>query len=207
MTVDLPGHGSTPGDPRETVGGYARWLRDLLAARKLGEVNLVGHSMGGAIVIEFALTYSEMTRSIALVATGAKLRVSPVILDGLRDRTKDILRTIVDWSFSGSTERALREDFLAILRGTPLQVSEMDYMACDNFDRMTSIEQIGVPCLVVCGEEDRMTPPKYSQYLAKNIKGAVLSIVPAAGHMVMMEQPHKFNQTLETFLLGLSGAL
>jgi pimeloyl-ACP methyl ester carboxylesterase len=60
-------------------------------------------------------------------------------------------------------------------------------VACDAFDRQADIAAITAPTLVICGAADRMTPVRYSQFLAEQIQGAHLLIVPAAGHMVMLE--------------------
>lgn len=198
LFMDLPGHGSTLGEPRRSPRDYALWVRDQLTPKGVMSVDIIGHSMGGAIAMEFALAYPELTRSITLVSTGAKLRVSPLILDGLRARSEKTLELIAGWSFTPAARG--REVFMEIIRGVPFHVSLIDYEGCDGFDRMASIDQIRAPCLVVCGTEDRMTPPKYSQYLAQRISRSKLVIVPDAGHMVMMEQPDRFNEALGAFL-------
>jgi pimeloyl-ACP methyl ester carboxylesterase len=50
-----------------------------------------------------------------------------------------------------------------------------------------------VPTLIICGAEDRLTLPKYSEYLRQKIVGAELHVVPDAGHYVMREQPEVVN--------------
>jgi pimeloyl-ACP methyl ester carboxylesterase len=64
-------------------------------------------------------------------------------------------------------------------------------------DRLGSISQ---NTLVVCGEEDQMTPVRYAQYLASTIPNAQLKVIPNAGHMVMLEQPHLVAECLLSFL-------
>jgi pimeloyl-ACP methyl ester carboxylesterase len=83
------------------------------------------------------------------------------------------------------------------------EVTLGDFMACDKFDRMSSVGDITCPTLVVCGEDDRMTPNKYSEYLHDRIKNSQLAIIPGAGHGVMLEKPHEFNRVLEAFLVSL----
>jgi pimeloyl-ACP methyl ester carboxylesterase len=65
---------------------------------------------------------------------------------------------------------------------------------------MDRVDQIAVPALVVCGREDRLTPVKYSRYLADRLPRSWLEIIPSAGHMVMWEQPGAFNEALASFL-------
>jgi pimeloyl-ACP methyl ester carboxylesterase len=75
-----------------------------------------------------------------------------------------------------------------------------DLMACDAFDRMADLTTVDAPTLIVCGVEDQMTPPKYSQYLHQQIAGSVLHIVEDAGHMVMLEQPDRVAGYIAAFL-------
>jgi pimeloyl-ACP methyl ester carboxylesterase len=60
-----------------------------------------------------------------------------------------------------------------------------------------------VPALVVGGEEDVAMPPAESLQLAAELPGSRLQMIPAAGHMVMMEQPAAVNRVLTEFLAGL----
>ena len=73
-------------------------------------------------------------------------------------------------------------------------------MACDKFDRMDRIGDITVRTLIICGEHDRMTPKKYSEYLHEKIKDSELTIIPEAGHGVMLERPREFNRVLGKFV-------
>jgi pimeloyl-ACP methyl ester carboxylesterase len=102
--------------------------------------------------------------------------------------------------FAASTERRLKE--LALERMQEMRSSVLlgDLMACDAFDRMDQIEKIGAPALVLCGVEDRMTPPQLSEYLTKHIRGSSLRIIVDAGHMVMLERPDVVAQALDKFL-------
>jgi pimeloyl-ACP methyl ester carboxylesterase len=75
-----------------------------------------------------------------------------------------------------------------------------DFVACNNFDIMDSLSSIKVPTLVLCGQEDEMTPLRFSQYLSDNIPASDLKVIPKAGHMVMLEQSQPVAQTMAEFL-------
>jgi pimeloyl-ACP methyl ester carboxylesterase len=60
-----------------------------------------------------------------------------------------------------------------------------------------------VPTLVVCGEEDTLTPPAESEALRDGIAGSRLETIPRAGHLSNMEDPDRFNAALAPFLAGL----
>jgi len=74
-----------------------------------------------------------------------------------------------------------------------------DFLACDAYDEMERIGQVTRPALILCGSEDRMTPARHSQYLANQIPGAVLKMVPGAGHMLQLEQPQLVAGALSAF--------
>jgi 3-oxoadipate enol-lactonase len=63
-----------------------------------------------------------------------------------------------------------------------------------------TVSEIRVPTLVICGDEDKMTPPELSRYLKDNIPGAQWALIRNAGHFVMLENVEEFNRTLMTFV-------
>ena len=83
---------------------------------------------------------------------------------------------------------------------TGAEVAHADFAACDAFDVRSRLSEIRAPTLIVCGAEDKMTPPKYSEYLTQNIAGAEFHLIENAGHMVMLERPEEFNRVLLDFL-------
>ena len=65
---------------------------------------------------------------------------------------------------------------------------------------MDQVHQIKLPTQVVCGSHDVMTPVKYSDYLAREIKGARENIIPEGNHFVQLEEYHQVNSQIEQFL-------
>jgi 3-oxoadipate enol-lactonase len=59
-----------------------------------------------------------------------------------------------------------------------------------------------VPTLVLCGAEDRVTPPALSTALAKLIPGAHCDLVEGAGHLSNLERPGAFNTLVGAFIRG-----
>ena len=78
-----------------------------------------------------------------------------------------------------------------------------DLLACDRFDVMAEIQNIGLPTLVICGAEDTMTPVKYADYLADRIPGAKKVIIPGATHFVQLQKHREVNASIEEFLASL----
>ncbi len=78
-----------------------------------------------------------------------------------------------------------------------------DLRACDEFDIMNRLGEIGVPTLAICGSDDIMTPPKYSHRLVEKIPGARAVIIQGGTHMVFAEKPGEVNAAIDEFLQGL----
>jgi pimeloyl-ACP methyl ester carboxylesterase len=78
-----------------------------------------------------------------------------------------------------------------------------DFTACDSFDIMEHVGSIHAPTLIVCGREDRLTPPKYSEALREKISGSEIVLLDECGHMPMLEQSGKFNERVSSFVMRL----
>ena len=200
IIIELPGHGKSGGDGEQEIEKYAEHVHAFLKVMGLSKVTLVGHSMGGAIVQTLALTHPEVINKIVLVGTGAKLRVFPMILDGIKNNFKETVRKITQFAYSRKVSSDLIERAISDLMQCRPEVLYGDFLACDRFDIMNEVEKIDLPTLVLCGDEDELTPVKYSQFLHRQIKHSKIEILSNAGHMVMMESPQAFNEKIGEFI-------
>jgi pimeloyl-ACP methyl ester carboxylesterase len=200
--LDLPGHGDSPGSSAETIIEKAEAVMTWKAALGLGSCVFTGHSMGGAIAQTLALDQPESVAGLVLVGTGGRLRVHPDILamTATDEGFAQTVQVILTWSYSTSADERLVELAGKRMLQVPAQIVHADYLACDRFDLLPRIKEIHCPTLVICGGEDQLTPPKYSQYLVEQIPGASLLIVEGAGHMVMLEQPEVVAEEISQFM-------
>ncbi len=67
-------------------------------------------------------------------------------------------------------------------------------------DSVPQLFNISVPTLVLCGEEDTLTPVAEAELMTKSIAGAKLVLIPGAGHLSNLEKPELFNAALLNFL-------
>jgi len=202
VAIDLPGHPT--GNGMNTVLGYAEFVAEMVVERKLSPAVLVGHSMGGAIAIEIALGHPEMLEGIVLVGSGARLRVTPLIRDQLSGDYRHAVEIIAELAHSPKSDPRLKRASIQELLEVPPTVTYGDFEACNHFDRMNEIERISIPTLIICGEDDRLTPVKYSAYMRDRIRNARLVIIPDAGHSVMLEKPEDVNAAIRSFISELS---
>lgn len=167
---------------------------------KLREIILVGHSLGGAIAQNLFFRSPEKLLGLILIGTGARLRVSSNILDTLKYNYNKYLETLFVGAFSQLTNHELIKKAMKEASKVSNKVTYDDFSICDKFDLLDKIHLITIPCLIIVGNEDKLTPVKYSEYFNKKIKKSELHIIKNAGHMVMIEQPKEVNTAIENFI-------
>jgi pimeloyl-ACP methyl ester carboxylesterase len=206
FAVDLSGHGKSGGIGYHTIEDYAGEVIEFMASLGLNSAVLVGHTMGGAIALEAGTRFPSRLLGLCLVGSGAKLPVAPEILRNTSDPStfSAAIGLIRHLSFADETSPRLRELAAQRMAETRPSVLHGDFLACSAFDATGQLSQVAVPTLILCGAEDRMTPPRFSEFLHKNIVGAQLEIIARAGHMVMLEQPDLVADKLARFLNTIS---
>lgn len=204
-TLDLPGHGESQGAGRASVREYASDVLQFMEESRIHKPVFAGHSMGSAIVLTIALDAPEKLSGFALLGAGARLRVSPMILEKARNPATfaDAVALINEYSFSPDVPKDLLRLSTQNMMKTDPQTLLGDFLACDSFDVTDRVDSIQVPALILCGTLDVMTQPKYSEFLAEKIPGARLHLIKEAGHMIALEQPDVVGRLLKEFLESL----
>jgi pimeloyl-ACP methyl ester carboxylesterase len=198
--IDLPGHGQSEGTGEQNVEQYVEWVRKIIEGIALRKPVIVGHSLGAAISLTFAIKYGERLSGIVPVGGGVTMSVNETILNGIRNDTAATLAFIAKFSVTKEN----REKFVQPLIDDMLKVSPEiiygDFLSCNRLDITEDIKKITVPTLLICGEDDKMTPPALSRYMKENIPGAELALIGNAGHFVMQENADAFNGALTDFV-------
>ena len=203
--LDLPGHGDSPGEGEKTIAGYAKRVIDWLDEQGIERMVLAGHSMGGAIAMTAALEKPDRVAGLVLVGTGGRLRVNGEILQAAADpiRFEETVEVVITWAFSDQTpEKIVALAKMRMLETRPA-VIHRDFVACNQFDICDHLPEIRVPTLILCGEQDRLTPLKYARHLDEEIPESALVLIEGAGHMVMLERPLEVNGAVEKYLVSL----
>ena len=203
--VDLPGHGKSSGPACASIEQITEALHAWLKSVPDRPVILAGHSMGGAISQTMALTHPESLDGLILIGTGARLRVHPHLL-GLLNRNKkdDAVRWLLQWALAPDANPILIQRASRAMMKCPLKTIRADFLACHAFDAMDKIKHIRVPTLVIGMKQDRLTPPKYTHFLAEHIPAAEKAIIPGSGHMVMLEQPAALARAIRDWISRLN---
>lgn len=172
--------------------------------------NLAGFSMGGYVSLEIMRQAPDRVLRLALLDTSA--RADSEIQT---NRRRDLIALANKGRFKGVTPQLMP---LLVhptrLNDQPL-TDRITTMAInvgrDGFlrqqtaimarpDSRAGLSQIKCPTLVLCGDDDRLTPPDVSQEMAAAIPGAELVMIAPSGHMAPMEQPDAVTAALLQWL-------
>jgi len=192
--INLPGRAGTDGPPLDNVAEMEAFVSRFLQAEVKGDYRLIGHSLGGAIAIEHALASpTERLQGIVLLATGARLRVHPMILQLFEQIAKSGtgIPPLPPGLYEQNTDPALIAEASKHRELTPIETGGADWRAADTFDRMHDLPDIGVPTLIIGGTNDALTPAKYAEYMATQVPQNELYILEGAGHMLVTERPEE----------------
>lgn len=212
VRFDARGHGgSGVGDSALTMDRIADDAAVLIERLRLGPVILAGCSMGGYAAFSFARKYPALLRGLVLVDTRASADspeartgrgelAAKVLKEGAQPALDAFLPKIV-----GETTKKSRADVIArlkdmILATPPRGISDALHGIAARPDSTAFLREIAVPTLVICGEEDVITPRAEAEILEKGIKDAELAMIPKSGHLPSMETPEEFNRVLAPFL-------
>ncbi|MHB8512414.1 MAG: alpha/beta fold hydrolase [Actinomycetota bacterium] len=185
----LPGRERVPPlDGPHTIPSLGTATLEMMDEQGIDRATIAGHSLGGAVALWIALEHPDRVLGLGLLNTGARLRVLKDVLEALADGVRDVMDGIVA---SNSTEHTSDRDRVTLLRmltATGHEQTFKDLNACDGFDVMERVHEIDKPTLIVGGDQDRVTLPKYSTYLAERIAGSRLVMMKGVGHLLPLER-------------------
>ncbi|MBW1762712.1 MAG: alpha/beta hydrolase [Deltaproteobacteria bacterium] len=198
--INLPDRAGTEGPALGTVAQMETFLSRFIESEVEGDYLVVGHSLGGGVAIEHALaSTSEHLKGIVLLATGARLRVHPMILQSFEQGAKTgELPPLPPGLYEQDVDPAIVEEAATARELTPIETGGTDWRAADGFDRMANAKDIQVPALIIAGTNDALTPPKYAEYLAATIPDNELHVIEGAGHMLVMERAAEVARRIES---------
>ncbi|MFZ5644261.1 MAG: alpha/beta fold hydrolase [Bacillota bacterium] len=198
IAVDLPGHGLSGGSPCYSIDDYTGFMKTFSDKVVGFPFFMAGHSMGGAVALNFALNYPEMLTGLVLIGTGARLKVLPSILESFKNGA--IPDNMPSFLYKPGTPEEILSISQEELKKSGPEVMFADMSACDNFDVRDRLCEIDVHSIIITGEKDVMTPIKYGKYLADNMKNSSFEIIEDAGHMSMLEKPGSLNTIIYEFM-------
>jgi aminoacrylate hydrolase len=212
VTYDHRGCGqSTPSRIRYSVAQMASDVVKLIDALKLGRVSYLGHSTGGAIGQILALDHADRIDRLVLSATWNRsdeyfkrsFAARKLLLEkgGPEVYTRaSNLALFPPWFVNQEAARLaeIEQANLAAFPAVEIVLSRID--AISVFDRAADTHRIAAPTLVICAEDDIVTPMYFSKELARRIPNSMLRTLGTGGHMMMLTLPDAYGRLVADFL-------
>lgn len=193
VTADLRGHGNSGWKSADNLlDAFATDILMLCKELNLREINFIGWSLGCYVIFELLENAPEIINSIVLVGGTPRF-----------DRKNArFMRRRLNQDFNGALLDFRRSIFFENNEGP--QPNKDALISCLNIfehaDFRDDIKKFDVPTLIVCGEDDSITPKAASEYLHKAIMGSTLVAVKDAGHVPFLTCPKEFNRVLEEWI-------
>jgi pimeloyl-ACP methyl ester carboxylesterase len=210
--IDLPGCGDSdkPPDVWYTIPNFTASLRGFMRAAGINRARLVGHSMGGAIVLDFAAEHPELVERLVAVnpvVSGrsnlrllARQRVSRPLLGLSLHWSPRVLQPVLNASVLDGVAgvHSIRRRTQDFARGTVDSIfgSARAVMTHDGAPRLPAVT---APTLVLLGNQDVVVPNAEGRLAAARIPGARLEVM-RAGHLVTDDRPAETLALLRSFL-------
>jgi pimeloyl-ACP methyl ester carboxylesterase len=203
--------GSAPADGLLTMERIADDAAALLDYLGLSQAVVCGCSMGGYAAFAMVRKHPLRVKGLVLADTraepdGEEARQNRARLaEEVRRRGSEAALDAFLPKLLGETTRKQRRELVErvkrmILAAPPRGICDALFGLAARADSRSTLREIRVPTLVVCGAEDVITPPPVAEEMRAGIAGARLQVIPGAGHLANMEEPQAFNDVLLGFL-------
>lgn len=208
VRYDKRGHGLSDCPPAPyKIRDHTDDLHGLLNHLMVGDVVLVGLSVGGLIALDYASQHTGRVRALVLSDTAARIgtaaywneRISILREHGIAHLAEAILSRWFAPVYQ-QTQPAAYQGYGNMLRRMPLEGYVATCAAIRDADLRPQLARITMPALVLCGEEDAATLPEQVHELAKHLPDARFEMIPGAGHLPPVEQPAAVSAAIERFL-------
>ncbi|MFN8164337.1 MAG: alpha/beta fold hydrolase [Solirubrobacterales bacterium] len=216
ITFDLRGAGQSEAPPGPySVAQMATDAVGLVEALGIERAQFVGLSLGSAILQELALARPDLVERMVLLSTWSSTPTEHHIkrwfearLATLRRAPRSVFAAYGFWMWAPSfvdDEHAamaeLGEFFLSISGEQPLHAYEAHFEADLGHNTIDRLGSIACPTLILYGEEDLITLPRYNERVRAAIPGAQARSIPGAGHLALVERPAAVNSAIADFIV------
>jgi pimeloyl-ACP methyl ester carboxylesterase len=215
VRIDLPGSGrSARAEGELSMARFVDAVQSVCTRLNIARAHLIGHSMGTIVCQHLAVAAPALVRSLALFGpliaptdaarAAIRARAGRARAEGLPG-LHEITQGLIQVALSADTRQ--RQPVAVAFVRESLMRQEPDAYArsCDALADApaAAVESIGVPVLLVTGDEDAVAPPQAVRAMAERLHGAGstrIAVLPRCGHWTPIERPDECARELREFL-------
>jgi 3-oxoadipate enol-lactonase len=178
---------------------------------------ICGLSMGGFIALNVLKRFPARFEALILcdtqcIADTPEVKekryqiIDEIVADGVHNFNERFIKSVFHKD-SLSNKQELVDALRSVVFANSQHIITMGQTALAmRSETCSTLGEITIPTLIICGREDTVTPLAQSEFMNKNIKGSVLKVIENAGHVSNLEQPDEFNKHLFDFLTAINVA-
>ena len=204
IAFDYPGYGdSDPAGQDTSRDDYAQAILDAMRALGVERAHVCGLSLGGVVAIAMAHAVPECCASLILSDSFAVHPDGEAIyqrsLAGAANM-RALAEGRVDVLLAQPADPAVRSEVIETMAAIAPEAYRVGAAAVWLADQRARVHDLRAPTLVLCGTEDKVTPPALSHELARLIPGARFEAIEHAGHLGNLERAEEFNTLVGAFI-------
>jgi len=206
VAFDYPGYGdSDPAPEGTTRDDYASAIISAMHELGIDRAHICGLSLGGVVAIAIGHADLDRCASLVLADTFAAHPDGQAIHERSLAASNDLramAEARVDVLLAQPADPAIRSEVVETMARIDPAAYRIGAEAVWLADQRDRAEHTRIPTLVLCGTEDKVTPPSLSRELAHLIPGARYEAIDRAGHLTNLEQAEAFNTLVSAFIRG-----
>jgi 3-oxoadipate enol-lactonase len=206
VAFDYPGYGdSDPGFEGMSRDDYAASILAAMTELGIERAHVCGLSLGGVVAIAMHAAWPKRIASLILADSFAQHPDGRGIYERGIAASADLramAESRVDVLLAQPADPRVRSEVVETMARIDPAAYRIGAHAVWLADQQERARAIRVPTLVLCGAEDRITPPALSIALTKLIPGAMYEEIAGAGHISNLEKPDTFNTLVGAFIRG-----
>jgi len=206
IAFDYPGYGDSDPAPEHTSrDNYAEAILSAMRELGVGQAHICGLSLGGVVAIAINAKAPEACASLILADTFADHPEGQAIYErsvGASADMRMLADSRVDVLLAQPSDPAVRAEVVETMGRIDPAAYVIGAKAVWLANQRERVHDIRVPTLVLCGCEDKITPPALSVALAKLIPASQYQQIERAGHLPNLERPDDFNTYVGAFIRG-----
>ncbi len=204
VTLDLAGHGQSGSERTEwSIQNFARDVQAVIRFLQPDDVILIGHSMGGSVMLETYLLEPQKIRALIGVDTFKDIEQKPrddeSIASILQPYRKNFQPRVYElaWNMTAdSSDSSLRTQIAADMSAAPPEIALQIQEHLMRYDYKTAFQKVQIP--IRCINSDQ-----YENNIAaakRNTRSYEITFMPNVRHFGMLENPATFNTLLSEIL-------
>lgn len=204
FAFDYPGYGESDPLPDATREDFAGAMLEAMTALGIERAHVCGLSLGGVVAIAMHHQAADRCASLILADSFAVHPAGQAIYHrSIAASRAGPMRALAEaraGALLAPGNQHVRDEVVETMAGIDSSAYRAGAAAVWLADQRERAAAIRVPTLVLCGDQDEVTPPELSRELCALIPGAELQLIANAGHLSNLEQPQAFNAAVDDFL-------